>query len=35
VKNPDYLTRLKQTFGEKVLSPEASAAIRDLNRGER
>jgi antitoxin (DNA-binding transcriptional repressor) of toxin-antitoxin stability system len=35
VKHPDYLTRLKQTFGEKVLSPEASAAIRDSNRGER
>ena len=35
VKHPDYLARLKQTFGEKVLSPEASAAIRNLNRGER
>ena len=35
VKHPDYLTRLKQTFGEKVLSPEASAAIREANRGER
>jgi antitoxin (DNA-binding transcriptional repressor) of toxin-antitoxin stability system len=35
VNHPDYLARLKQTFGEKVLSPEASAAIRDSNRGER
>ena len=35
VRHPDYLTRLKQTFGEKVLSPEASVAIRDSNRGER
>lgn len=35
VKHPDYLARLKQNFGEKVLSPETSAAIRDLNRGER
>jgi antitoxin (DNA-binding transcriptional repressor) of toxin-antitoxin stability system len=35
VKHPDYLARLKQTFGEKVLSTEASAAIRDSNRGER
>jgi prevent-host-death family protein len=35
VKHPDYLARLKQTFGENVISPEASAAIRDSNRGER
>jgi antitoxin (DNA-binding transcriptional repressor) of toxin-antitoxin stability system len=35
VKHPDYLARLKQVFGEKVLSTEASAAIRDSNRGER
>ena len=35
MKHPDYLARLKQTFGEKVLSAEASAAIRDSNRGER
>ena len=35
VKHPDYLARLKQTFGETVLPAEASAAIRDLNRGER
>ena len=35
VKHPDYLARLKQTFGETVLPAEASAAIRDSNRGER
>jgi antitoxin (DNA-binding transcriptional repressor) of toxin-antitoxin stability system len=35
VKHPDYLARLKKIFGEKVLSSEASAAIRDSNRGER
>ena len=35
VQHPDYLARLKRTFGEKVLSPEASVAIRDFNRGER
>ncbi len=35
VKHPDYLARLKRTFGEKVLSAEASSAIRDSNRGER
>jgi len=35
VEHPDYLARLKQIFGEQVLSPEASAAIRDSNRGER
>ena len=35
VKHPDYLARLKQTFGETVLSTEGSAAIRDSNRGER
>ena len=34
VKHPDYLARLKRTFGETVLSTEASAAIRDSNRGE-
>jgi antitoxin (DNA-binding transcriptional repressor) of toxin-antitoxin stability system len=35
VKHPDYLARLKQTFGDTVLSPENSAAIHDSNRGER
>ncbi|MEI6390257.1 MAG: hypothetical protein WCT12_04050 [Verrucomicrobiota bacterium] len=35
VKHPDYMARLKQTFGETVLSTEASAAIRESNRGER
>jgi len=35
VKHPDYFARLKRTFGEKVLSAEDSAAIRNLNRGER
>ena len=35
LKHPDYLARLKETFGEEVLSPDASAALRDLNRGER
>ena len=35
MKHPDYLARLRQTFGENVLSSEASAAIRDSNRGER
>ena len=35
VKHPDYLARLKQTFGETVLSIEDSTAIRDSNRGER
>ena len=35
VKHPDYLARLRQNFGEKVLSLGTSAAIRDLNRGER
>jgi antitoxin (DNA-binding transcriptional repressor) of toxin-antitoxin stability system len=35
VKHPDYLARLKQTFGDTVLSIEDSAAIRDSNRGER
>ena len=35
VRQPDYLARLKLNFGDKVLTPEASAEIRDLNRGER
>jgi hypothetical protein len=35
VKHPDYLARLRETFGENVLSSEAAAAIRDSNRGER
>ena len=35
VKHPDYLARLKRTFGEKMLPAEASLAIRDFNRGER
>ena len=34
-QHPDYLARLKRTFGDKVLSPEDSAEIRALNRGER
>ena len=35
VKHPDYLGRLKRTFGQKVLSVGESDNIRDLNRGER
>ncbi len=35
VKHPDYLSRLKRNFGEKVLTPEGSEEIRDLNRGAR
>jgi antitoxin (DNA-binding transcriptional repressor) of toxin-antitoxin stability system len=35
VQHPDYLARLKQIFGEKVLSAEASTALRDSNRGDR
>jgi antitoxin (DNA-binding transcriptional repressor) of toxin-antitoxin stability system len=35
VQHPDYLARLKRTFGDKVLTREASDEIRDLNRGER
>jgi antitoxin (DNA-binding transcriptional repressor) of toxin-antitoxin stability system len=35
VQPPDYLARLKKNFGDKVLTPEASAEIRDLSRGER
>ena len=35
VRQPDYLARLKLNFGDKVLAPEASAEIRDLNRGDR
>jgi prevent-host-death family protein len=35
VRHPDYLARLKQTFGQKVISAEESMAIRDFNRGER
>jgi antitoxin (DNA-binding transcriptional repressor) of toxin-antitoxin stability system len=35
VQHPDYLSRLNQNFGEKVLSTEDSEAIRNLNRGER
>ena len=35
VNHPDYAARLKNTFGDKVLSPETSAALRDFNRGER
>ena len=35
VRHPDYLARLRRTFGDNLLSPEASAAIRDANRGER
>jgi antitoxin (DNA-binding transcriptional repressor) of toxin-antitoxin stability system len=35
VEHPDYLARLKQNFGGKVLTTEASEEIRALNRGER
>ena len=35
VQHPDYLARLKGNFGEKVLSSQDSAEIRDLNRGDR
>ena len=35
VQHPDYLARLKRTFGDKVLSANESATIRELNRGER
>ena len=35
VQQPNYLARLKRTFGEQVLSSQASAALRDSNRGER
>ncbi|MCX6893779.1 MAG: hypothetical protein NTX51_20010 [Verrucomicrobia bacterium] len=35
VKHPDYLARLKRVFGDTMLSTEASAAVRDSNRGER
>ena len=35
MKHPDYLARLKRTFGETVLSTEASEVIRDSNRRER
>jgi len=31
VQHPDYLARLKRSFGDKVISPEASAELRDLN----
>jgi antitoxin (DNA-binding transcriptional repressor) of toxin-antitoxin stability system len=34
VRQPDYLARLKKNFGDKVVSVEASAALRDFNRGE-
>ena len=33
VEQPDYLARLKRNFGDKMLSPETSAEIRD--RGDR
>ncbi|PWU10579.1 MAG: hypothetical protein C5B50_25250 [Verrucomicrobia bacterium] len=35
VRHPDYLARLRRNFGDKVLAPETSADLRDLNRGER
>jgi hypothetical protein len=35
VQHPDYLARLQKTFGDKIISAEESAAIRDANRGER
>ena len=31
VQHPVYLARLKRSFGDKVISPEASAELRDLN----
>jgi antitoxin (DNA-binding transcriptional repressor) of toxin-antitoxin stability system len=34
VQHPDYMARLKKIFGDKVLSPEASAEIRELMRGD-
>ena len=33
IKHPDYLARLKQSFGEHVLSAEDSSALRAANRG--
>jgi len=35
VQHPDYLARLRQGFGDKVLSAADSAEIRELNRDER
>jgi antitoxin (DNA-binding transcriptional repressor) of toxin-antitoxin stability system len=35
VQHPDYMARLKKIFGDKVISPEASAEIRELMRGDR
>jgi antitoxin (DNA-binding transcriptional repressor) of toxin-antitoxin stability system len=35
VQHPDYGARLKQTFGDKMIPAEESAAIRELLRGER
>jgi len=35
VRHPDYAARLKQTFGERVIPAQESAAIRELLRGER
>ena len=35
VQHPDYLARLRRTFGDRILSAESSAALRDANRGER
>ena len=35
VKHPDYLARLRKTFGENVLSAEESDGLRESNRGER
>lgn len=35
VRHPDYAARLKQTFGDKMIPAEESAAIRDLLRGAR
>lgn len=34
VAHPDYLARLKTTYGDRVLDPQTSEALRDLNRGE-
>jgi antitoxin (DNA-binding transcriptional repressor) of toxin-antitoxin stability system len=35
VQHPDYAARLKQTFGDKLIPAEESAAIRELLRGNR
>ncbi|MCB1125321.1 MAG: type II toxin-antitoxin system prevent-host-death family antitoxin [Verrucomicrobiae bacterium] len=35
VAHPDYLARLRATYGNRVLDSQASEDLRDLNRGER